>query len=247
MSGLLLRPQGTPPRVRFLTCCRVRFRGRRRRAGVESMAAPAARPAGGRGGRSHEREERSTTFASTAPRRIAVASADGATPLTTLARIGAAGEPSTWQHPRLHRSRGTTSELPAHWHREVAGKAHRRCPLPMVSRRTVAVEPGAGCPWPCMAVGGGRQSLYRWLRAHRYQAGVRYPENLAQMLNVEDVNASCPGEASGGFISLAGTDNGCRRFRAAAPLHVQYSTSQLDLATSFLRSKPRTSLVTIDI
>src|SRR2546422_423236 len=37
---------------------------------------------------------------------------------------------------------------------------------------------------------------------------VGYPDHLAQMLNIEDVNASCPGEASGEFISLTGTDNG---------------------------------------
>jgi hypothetical protein len=100
------------------------------------MATPAARPAGGRGGRSHRGRGAVTTFASTAPRRIAVASADGATPLTTLARIGAAGEPSTWQVPRFHRSRGSTCQLPAHWHREVAGKAHPRCPLSLPSAST---------------------------------------------------------------------------------------------------------------
>ena len=74
-----------------------------------------------------------------------------------------------------------------------------------------------------------------------------YPEHLAQMLNIEDVNASCPGEASGGLISLTGTDNNCRLYRASHPLHVQYSTAQLDFATSFLRDNPRTRLVTIDI
>jgi len=76
---------------------------------------------------------------------------------------------------------------------------------------------------------------------------VGYPEHLAQMLNIEDVNASCPGEASGGLISLTGTDNSCRPYRASFPLHVQYSTAQLDFATSFLRDNPRTRLVTIDI
>lgn len=76
---------------------------------------------------------------------------------------------------------------------------------------------------------------------------VGYPDHVAQMLNIEDVNASCPGEASGGLISLTGTDNVCRPYRAAFPLHVQYSTSQLDFATSFLRSNPRTRLVTIGI
>ncbi len=76
---------------------------------------------------------------------------------------------------------------------------------------------------------------------------VGYPEHAAHMLNIEDVNASCPGEASGGFISLTGTDNVCRPYRAAFPLHVRYSTSQLDFAVSFLRSNPRTRLVTINI
>lgn len=76
---------------------------------------------------------------------------------------------------------------------------------------------------------------------------VGYPEHAARMLNVEDVNASCPGEASGGFISLTGADNVCRPYRAAFPLHVEYSTSQLDFATSFLQSNPRTRLVTINI
>ena len=77
---------------------------------------------------------------------------------------------------------------------------------------------------------------------------VGYPDHLAQMLNIEDVNASCPGEASGGFISLTGTDNGCRPYRAFPfPLHVSYTTSQLDFAVSFLRDNPRTRLVTIDI
>jgi lysophospholipase L1-like esterase len=76
---------------------------------------------------------------------------------------------------------------------------------------------------------------------------VGYPEHAAQMLNIEDVNASCPGEASGGFISLTGSDNVCRPYRAAFPLHIQYSTSQLDFAVSFLRSNPKTRLVTINI
>ena len=76
---------------------------------------------------------------------------------------------------------------------------------------------------------------------------VGYPDHLAQMLNIEDVNASCPGEASGGFISLSGTDNVCRPYRSLYQLHVRYSTSQLDFAVSYLRNNPRTRLVTIDI
>src|SRR2546428_3545571 len=43
---------------------------------------------------------------------------------------------------------------------------------------------------------------------------VGYPEALAKLLDADVVNASCPGEASGGFISLTSPlDNGCRAFR----------------------------------
>lgn len=74
-----------------------------------------------------------------------------------------------------------------------------------------------------------------------------YPDHLAEMLDIEDVNASCPGEASGGFISLTGTDNVCRPYRSQYPLHVNYSSSQLDFAVSYLQHHPHTRLVTIDI
>lgn len=63
------------------------------------------------------------------------------------------------QHLGLHRSRNTTGELPAHWHREVADKAHRCCPLPMVSRRTIAAAAAAvspACAWPLVSKGFGR-------------------------------------------------------------------------------------------
>ncbi len=76
---------------------------------------------------------------------------------------------------------------------------------------------------------------------------VGYPEVLAAMLGLNLTNASCPGEASGGFISLTGTDNVCRPYRADFPLHVGYSTSQLDFAVAYLQSHPRTRLVTINI
>jgi len=65
---------------------------------------------------------------------------------------------------------------------------------------------------------------------------VGYPEIVAQGLNVDDVNATCPGEATGGFLSPTGTDNVCRPYRSAFPLHVSYSGTQMDFATSYLRS-----------
>jgi lysophospholipase L1-like esterase len=76
---------------------------------------------------------------------------------------------------------------------------------------------------------------------------IGYPEALAHELELNVTNASCPGEASGGFISLTGTDNVCRPYRANFPLHVSYATSQLDFAVSFLESHRHTRLVTINI
>nr|MDQ2959731.1 SGNH/GDSL hydrolase family protein [Candidatus Dormibacteraeota bacterium] len=61
------------------------------------------------------------------------------------------------------------------------------------------------------------------------------------------VNAACPGEATGGFISSTGTDNGCRPFRAAYPLHASYSGTQLAFATAYLAAHPRTRLVTVSL
>jgi lysophospholipase L1-like esterase len=74
-----------------------------------------------------------------------------------------------------------------------------------------------------------------------------YPEIVAQRLHVKDVNATCPGEATGGFLSLTCTDNVCRPYRSAFPLHVSYATSQVDFAMAYLRAHPRTRLVTLTL
>jgi lysophospholipase L1-like esterase len=77
---------------------------------------------------------------------------------------------------------------------------------------------------------------------------VGYPDYVAPDLGMTPVNASCPGEATGGFISLGSPiDNGCRAFRSFAPLHVSYSTSQLDFAKAYLKSHKNTKLVTIQL
>ncbi|HEY3079303.1 MAG TPA: SGNH/GDSL hydrolase family protein, partial [Chloroflexota bacterium] len=69
---------------------------------------------------------------------------------------------------------------------------------------------------------------------------VGYPDVLAKALDLDLTNASCPGEATGGFISLTGVDRRCRTFyRARYPIHVSYTTSQLDFAVAYLRSHPR--------
>lgn len=76
-----------------------------------------------------------------------------------------------------------------------------------------------------------------------------YPEIVAQQLNIEDVNATCPGEATGGFLSLTGTDNVCRpyRFVLGEPLHVKYAGTQMAFALAYLRSHHNTRLVTLTL
>jgi lysophospholipase L1-like esterase len=74
-----------------------------------------------------------------------------------------------------------------------------------------------------------------------------YPEIVAQRLDIKDVNATCPGEATGGFLSLTGTDNLCRPYRAAFPLHVEYNTSQMDFALRYLTGHRDTRLITLTI
>ena len=77
---------------------------------------------------------------------------------------------------------------------------------------------------------------------------VGYPELAAPKLKLALTNASCPGQTSGGFISLAGTDNGCFGYLGLGfPLHTTYTGSQLDFALSYLSSNPKTRLVTLTL
>lgn len=76
---------------------------------------------------------------------------------------------------------------------------------------------------------------------------VGYPSEVAAGSGEAVVNAACPGESSAGFISGTGFDVGCRPFRAAFGLHVQYPGTQLSFATDFLSSHPQTNLVTLGI
>jgi lysophospholipase L1-like esterase len=76
---------------------------------------------------------------------------------------------------------------------------------------------------------------------------VGYPDYVGQAMRFTTTNASCPGEATAGFISATGADNGCRPFRGFAPLHVSYTGTQLHFATTFLMAHPNTRLVTIGL
>jgi hypothetical protein len=76
---------------------------------------------------------------------------------------------------------------------------------------------------------------------------IGYPTPVAAALKEKLTNPSCPGETSSHFISLTGSDNVCGFYRNHFPLHVAYSTSQLEFADGFLQSHPKTLVVSIDI
>jgi len=76
---------------------------------------------------------------------------------------------------------------------------------------------------------------------------IGYPETVAKELSLEDVNATCPGEATGGFLSLTGTDNVCRPYRSAFPLHVSYSGTQMAFALNYLATHKHVRLVTLTL
>lgn len=81
-----------------------------------------------------------------------------------------------------------------------------------------------------------------------------YPDFVGQALRLQTVNASCPGEATGGFLFPQGgpgfNDNGCvTGFRARFPLHVSYNgaPTQMAFATRYLSTHRGTRLVTLGI
>jgi lysophospholipase L1-like esterase len=79
------------------------------------------------------------------------------------------------------------------------------------------------------------------------QDSVGYPGEVASALSHTLVNASCPGETSASFLVPGADDQGCHAFRAGSPLHARYSGTQLNFATGYLRTHPRTDLVSLGI
>jgi lysophospholipase L1-like esterase len=88
------------------------------------------------------------------------------------------------------------------------------------------------------------QAGFEYFNPHNF---IGYPDYVSQALRFNTTNASCPGEATGGFILATGADNGCRLFKANFPLHVSYTGTQLDFATKFLAANRNTRLVTIGL
>jgi lysophospholipase L1-like esterase len=93
-----------------------------------------------------------------------------------------------------------------------------------------------------VAFGFITQAGFEYLNPNNF---IAYPAYVGAALHLKTVNSACPGETSGSFISASVPDDGCRSFRARAPLHVAYAGTQLAFATTFLQTHPETRLVTI--
>jgi len=74
-----------------------------------------------------------------------------------------------------------------------------------------------------------------------------FPSYLGWALGLDVVNAACPGETTGHFLSATQPDNGCASFSGTFPLHVAYKSTQLAFATSYLKSHRDVRLVTITL
>ncbi len=75
-----------------------------------------------------------------------------------------------------------------------------------------------------------------------------YPEIVGRVAGLDLVNASCPGQSTGGFISPSGQDLGCwKTLRAGYAIHTDWGgRSQLDFALDTIRRAPP-KLVTVQI
>jgi lysophospholipase L1-like esterase len=74
---------------------------------------------------------------------------------------------------------------------------------------------------------------------------IGFPGELGRMFDLNVANAACPGETTGSFLSSTAPDNGCRLYRSLYPLHVDYKSTQLEFATTYLTSHREVRLVTI--
>jgi lysophospholipase L1-like esterase len=76
---------------------------------------------------------------------------------------------------------------------------------------------------------------------------IGFPAYLERRLGVVAVNAACPGETTGSFLSGLAPDDGCRDYRAVAPLHVDYGSTQAKFAQRYLANHSNVQLVTITL
>jgi lysophospholipase L1-like esterase len=72
-----------------------------------------------------------------------------------------------------------------------------------------------------------------------------YTKAVARDLGLRERNFACPGETSGSAISATAPDNGCRDYRAAFDLHVDYDGPQLSaVITELTEARRPPSLIT---
>jgi len=89
------------------------------------------------------------------------------------------------------------------------------------------------------------QAGFEYVNANNF---IGFPTYAGQGAKLNLVNAACPGETTGSFLSSTAPDDGCREFRAAsAALHFSYTSTQLDFALAFLKSNPQTRLITVGL
>jgi lysophospholipase L1-like esterase len=89
------------------------------------------------------------------------------------------------------------------------------------------------------------QAGFEYVNANNF---IGFPTYAGQGAKLNLINAACPGETTGSFLSSTAPDDGCREFRAAgAQLHVAYSSTQLAFALDFLKSHSSTRLITIGL
>jgi lysophospholipase L1-like esterase len=89
------------------------------------------------------------------------------------------------------------------------------------------------------------QAGFEYINADNF---IGFPTYAGQGAKLNVINAACPGETTGSFLSSAAPDNGCREFLAlGAQLHVFYSSTQLAFAIAFLKSHPSTRLITVGL
>jgi lysophospholipase L1-like esterase len=89
------------------------------------------------------------------------------------------------------------------------------------------------------------QAGFEYVNANNF---IGFPTYAGQGAKLNVVNAACPGETTGSFLSSTAPDDGCHTFRAAgAQLHVPYNSTQLAFALDFLKSHPNTRLITVGL
>jgi lysophospholipase L1-like esterase len=76
---------------------------------------------------------------------------------------------------------------------------------------------------------------------------VGFANDLEDWLHLEVANGSCPGETTGSLLSSTAPDNGCRAYREAFRLHVDYPSTQRDFAADYLKRHREVRLVTITL